>query len=316
MHNISLAPWLRDHTFGHEKAKPEERRILSVIAVTGVTMVIEVVAGLAYGSMALLADGIHMGSHFLALGISALAYYYTRRHATNREFSFGTGKIGSLAGFSGAGILLIIALAMGIESVRRLASPHPIIFNQAILVAVLGLLVNGISLFLLRERGHDHNHPHEHEHDGHSDHNLLSAYLHVLADALTSILAIAALVSGKYFGMPWMDPVIGVAGAVLVARWSVELGRLSSRVLLDFEAPLSVRHAVRKALEKGANDRVCDLHIWSIGPGMFAAEISVVTTRPREPEHYARLLPEHTGIVHSTFQVHRCRRLARAGERR
>ncbi len=209
------------HTFGQDLKRPGEFRTLVVIAITASMMVVEIAAGLAFGSMALLADGLHMGSHAVALGISAFAYVYARRHAHNERYSFGTGKVNTLGGYTGAILLAVFASMMAFESVVRLFNPVEIAFNQAIFVAVLGLIVNGASVFIL-DVGHDHEHDH-HGHDHHHDHNLKSAYLHVLADALTSLLAIFALLIGKYFGAVWMDPVMGIVGAILVARWSIGL---------------------------------------------------------------------------------------------
>ena len=218
------------HTFGQEQRRPGEARTLIVVILTAATMVLEIAAGMAYGSMALLADGLHMASHAAALGISMFAYVYARRHASDQRFSFGTGKVNSLAGFTGAILLAVFALAMAWESVDRLIAPVAIAFDQAILVAVLGLLVNGISVAILghghEDELHDRGQHHGHDPPGHAgrhDHNLRAAYLHVLADALTSVLAIAALVSAKYFGLLWLDPAMGIVGAALIARWSIGL---------------------------------------------------------------------------------------------
>ncbi len=301
MHTVSLNRWLRDHTFGQDRTKPGERRMWFVIALTAVTMVVEIVAGIAFGSMALLADGLHMGSHAAALAISAFAYFYTRRHARNRRYTFGTGKVGSLAGFGSAILLLVLALTMAVESVRRFFSPVEIEFSQAILVAVLGLIVNGVSLAILR--GHGDGHVHR---EG-EDHSLVSAYMHVLADALTSVLAIVALLLGKHLGWWWMDPASGLLGAGLVTVWAIRLIRLSSCVLLDVEAPSGVNRAIKRALEARDSVRVADLHVWTIGPGILAAEVTLVTQRPRDPECYVRLIPRSLGVVHATIQVHRCR---------
>ncbi|MBU1742730.1 MAG: CDF family Co(II)/Ni(II) efflux transporter DmeF, partial [Proteobacteria bacterium] len=277
----SLERWLHDHTFGQDVPRAGERRTVVVIAITAITMVVEIVAGVMYGSMALLADGLHMGSHASALGISAFAYYYTRRHATDDRFNFGTGKVNSLAGFASAVLLMVFALIMAWESVLRIINPVSIKFNQAILVAVLGFMVNGICLMILRgHRGHDHGaggHDHHHHHaaNGHlkapadlrNDHNLWSAYLHVMADALTSLLAIFALLAGKYVGWRFLDPLMGLVGAALITRWSVGLIRSSSRVLLDMQAPLEVRRAVKQAIESEGDARLSDLHVWAVGPG-------------------------------------------------
>ena len=240
-----MNPWEHDHTFGQDEKKPGETRTLIVVLLTAATMVLEIVAGIVYGSMALLADGLHMASHATALAIAMVAYVYARKFARDERFAFGTGKVNSLAGYTGAVLLALFALLMAWESVERLIEPVPIAFNRALLVAVVGLLVNGLSVWILGiESGHTHDHSHEddtnngdnHHHHDH-DHNLRSAYLHVLADALTSLFAIFALLAGKYLRWNWLDPVMGIIGAMLVARWSLGLLRTTSRILLDRQGP-------------------------------------------------------------------------------
>ena len=279
-----------------------------VAVLTAAMMVVEIVAGLAFGSMALLADGLHMGSHAVALGIAVFAYVYARRHAHDTRFSFGTGKVNALAGFTGAVLLALFAVMMAWESVVRLLHPVAIAFNQAILVAVIGLLVNGVSVMILGREGPEHEHHHHdhdhHHHHHHHDHNLRSAYLHVLADALTSVFAIVALASGKYLGWFWMDPIMGVVGAVMVAVWSKGLLQATTRVLLDMQASKDIREAIQDALEHEDGIRVTDLHVWSIGPGLYAAAISIAAPEPRAAEHYHRLLPGELGLVHVTLEVH------------
>ena len=314
MQSETAHKWHHDHSFGQDQTRVGERRTLIVIAVTAVTMVIEIVSGIAFGSMALLADGLHMASHAAALGITAAAYVYTRRHAHDERYSFGTGKVNALGGFVSAILLALFASVMAYESVNRLFNPVEIVFNQAIAVAVLGLVVNAASLFILgghhaggdggHGHGHGHGHSHSHSH-GHDDHNLRAAYLHVLADALTSLLAIFALLSGKYFGWNWMDPIMGIVGAVLVARWSWGLLRDTSHVLLDRQAPDRIRDTIRGAIEGRESNRVADLHVWSIGPNIFAAEITLVADEPKEPDHYKAMLPEDLGVVHATVEVYR-----------
>jgi cation diffusion facilitator family transporter len=299
MHTESLDRWQHDHIFGQDQQRVGEKRTLIVIAVTATMMVVEITTGIMFGSMAPLADGLHMGSHAVALLIALIAYIYARRHAGDERFSFGTGKVNALAGFSGAVLLAVFAIMMAWESVDRLLNPVAIQFNSAILVAVLGLLVNG-GCALILDAGHSHDHDHHH------DHNLRSAYLHVIADALTSVLAIAALLTGKYLGWNWMDPVMGVVGATLVARWSVGLLRTSAGVLLDHQAPAEVRAGITNALESEEGDRVADLHVWSIGPGIWAAELVVVTHDPQPAEHYKGLLPDELHLVHVSVEVHRC----------
>jgi cation diffusion facilitator family transporter len=307
MSDQPLGRWRHDHSFGQELKRPGEPRTLIVIGITATMMIVEIVAGVLFGSMALLADGLHMASHAAALSINAFAYVYARRHARDESFSFGTGKINTLGGFTGAVLLAGFALLMVSESIQRLVAPVSIAFNQAILVAVVGLLVNGASMLILGHHGHgddDHDDEHDHDHQHEHDHNLVSAYLHVLADALTSLLAIFALLAAKYFGLTWMDPVMGIVGAVLVARWSAGLLRETSRVLLDKAAPASTLAAIRDAIERVDGNRVVDLHVWCIGLDMYSALLSVVTPHPRPPEHYKRLLPENLGLVHVAVEVH------------
>jgi cation diffusion facilitator family transporter len=284
-----------------------EARTRWVVAMTAATMVLEIAAGVVFGSMALLADGLHMASHAAALGLAAFAYAYARRHAHDRRFSFGTGKVNSLAGFASAVVLVLFAVIMGIESVSRFLEPVPIAYDQAIAVAVFGLIVNGISVFILRE-GHDHHHGHghheaDHIHDHHPDHNLRAAHLHVLADALTSVLAIAALLAAKYFGVNWMDPAMGIVGGVLVARWSWGLMRTTSRVLLDQQAPEDILDEIRTAVGKSSAELV-DLHVWEIGPGYRAAIVAVETSEPITPGDVKKIVPERLGIAHLTVEVH------------
>ncbi|HEY8519096.1 MAG TPA: CDF family Co(II)/Ni(II) efflux transporter DmeF [Gammaproteobacteria bacterium] len=320
MHEEHLQRWQHDHSFGQHLKRPGETRTFIVIAITATMMAVEVAAGIVFGSMALLADGLHMASHAAALGINAFAYVYARRHAHDAAFCFGTGKINTLGGFTGAVLLAGFALIMALESVQRLVAPVAIAFDQAIAVAVLGLVVNGASVLILGHdhgagEGHHHDHDHDHDHDHaaapllhhhHDDHNLVSAYLHVLADALTSLLAIFALLGAKYFGFWWMDPLMGVVGAVLVGRWSFGLLKSTSAVLLDRAAPPSITEAIRERIEARDDNRIADLHVWPVGPGMYSALLSVVTHAPKAPEHYKRLIPKHLPIVHVSVEVHAC----------
>lgn len=317
MHSECLPQHQHPHSFGQDERRAGEGRTRIVIVLTATMMVAEILAGLAFGSMALLADGLHMASHTVALGITAFAYAYARRRAHDPRFSFGTGKVNALGGFAGAVLLAVFALFMAWESVHRMLHPVSIRFDQAILVAVLGLIVNLVSAFILGVREHDHGHGHAHEHDhaaghghapahAHHDHNLRSAYLHVLADALTSLTAIVALLAGKYFGWAWMDPAMGIVGSLLVARWSVGLLRQTSHVLLDRQAPEPLQERVRNAIERDSGDRVSDLHVWSIGPGIWAAEITVVANDARDADAYRARLPEDLGLVHVTVEVQPC----------
>lgn len=314
MHTHRLDDWAHQHTFGQDRVREGERRTLIVCALTAVTMAIEIAAGIAFGSMALLADGLHMASHAAALGIAVFAYAYTRRFAADSRYSFGTGKVNALAGFASALLLALFAVGLAIECFERMIHPVAIAFDQAIAVAVFGLLVNGASVLILsapRRRHHDHDH-HDHEHHGHDhhghggDHNLRGAYLHVLADSLTSLLAIFALLMARSFGWVWIDPAIGVIGAAMILRWSSGLLSDTSSVLLDRQAPQAVMDHLRASLESGEGDRVADLHVWSVGPDIYAADISLVSHDPQPPDHYKRMIPETLGIVHVTLEVHRC----------
>jgi len=312
MHTQSIESWQHDHSFGQEKMKQGERRTWIVIGLTGSMMVIEIIAGVTFGSMALLADGLHMASHAVALGISAFAYLYARRHAHDERFTFGTGKVNALGGFSGAILLAVFAFYMAYESVLRLINPVEIAFNNAIYVAVIGLIVNGVSAVILGssngESGHSHSHD-NHAHD-HHDHNLRSAYLHVLADALTSLTAIFALFAGKLFGAVWMDPIMGIAGSLLVANWSRGLLKQTSSTLLDHQAQEEKSEEIASAIESLGDERVADLHLWSIGPNIYNANITIIADDPKSPEYYREKLPEDTGLVHSTIEVQKCQQFS------
>jgi cation diffusion facilitator family transporter len=308
MHKHNIKDWRHEHTFAQDQRRPGESRTLIVIGITAVMMAVELLAGVMFGSMALLADGLHMASHAVALSVTAFAYAYARRNARNSQYSFGTGKVNALGGFTGAILLAIFAVYMGIESILRLLNPVEIVFNQAILVAILGLVVNGVCVFILGADDHDHSHehPHHHEHHHHNDHNLKSAYLHVMADALTSVLAIFALLGAKYFGLLWMDPVMGIVGGILVARWSYGLLVSTSAVLLDRQAPEKLRAAVRGAIEADEDSRIADLHVWSIGPDIYSAQIAVVAHNPLSPAEYKAQIPKTLGLVHVAVEVHVC----------
>ena len=298
--------WNHEHSFGQDKKRSSETRTIIVILITASMMCIEIVAGLAYGSMALLADGLHMASHTAALSISAYAYYFARKRAHDRSFSFGTGKVNSLGGYTGATLLLIFALMMVYESIHRLLKPEDILYNQAILVAVIGLIVNGASMLIL---GHDEHHHHGHDHHGH-DHNLRAAYLHVLADTLTSFLAIIALLAAKFYAWNWMDPIMGIIGAILITKWSIGLLKQSGNVLLDRQAPDHLVKSVEKVIKSmPSKPEIVDLHIWLIGPNIFSAAITVLAN---EEKCIGCLIKSEikniSAIVHTTIEVHQCGR--------
>ncbi len=294
--------WNHSHSFGQERRRPGEGRTIIVIALTATMMVVEIAGGIAFGSMVLLADGLHMASHAVALSVNLFAYVYARRHAHDRRFSFGTGKVNALGGFTGAVLLAVFSLLMAGESIERLITPVAITFDQAILVAVLGLAVNGASVFILgghtlrREDADEDGHHHH-------DHNLKSAYLHVMADALTSVLAIVALLAAKYFGLLWMDPAMGIVGAILVARWSYGLLRTTGRILLDRQGPEHVCSAVAKSIESDGDTRVADLHLWSIGPGIYSLVMTVVADAPATPDEYRARIPGDLGLEHVSIEV-------------
>lgn len=299
-------PTLDSHAFGQDRKQKGEIRTLIVIAITATMMIIEITTGIIYGSIALLADGLHMASHASALTINAFAYIYARRQAHNASFSFGTGKVNALGGYTGAVLLAVFALMMVWESIDRLMNPVEIAFNQAIIVAILGLIVNGVSVFILggEHRHHeDHDHHHEEQDDHNHDHNLRAAYLHVLADALTSILAIFALLAGKYIGLTWMDPLMGIVGAILVSRWSVGLIRATTGVLLDKQGPENLQEQIRTILQDGNDVEITDLHLWSIGPNLTSAIISLKTTIPRSPDFFKQRILSEVKIDHISIEV-------------
>jgi cation diffusion facilitator family transporter len=315
----SMSPTGRHDTHVHvfDTSNPvAERRTRQVMWLTLAMMVIEIAAGTVLGSMALLADGWHMSSHALALGVSAGAYYLARRHAHDPRFSFGTWKIEVLGGYTSAVFLLGVAAYMGVESVSRLFNPAPIRFDEAIPVAVLGLAVNVLSAWLL-STGHDAGHPHHgHEHhahdhgnDGHAHHhdlNLRSAYLHVVADAATSVLAIIALAGGKYFGATWLDPVMGIVGTVLVGRWAVGLLRDTGRVLLDAEMDAPVVAEVREVIASlPGTPQLRDLHVWRVGRGKYACIVHLSGAQEMHAAEVRAALAVHEEIVHVTVEFER-----------
>jgi cation diffusion facilitator family transporter len=296
---------------GHDK---NERRTWAVIALCAIMMVAEIVGGLLFGSIALIADGLHMSTHAGALLLAALAYRYARRHADDPRFSFGTGKFGDLAGFSSAIVLLMIAGLIGYEAIARLIAPVPISFNEAIPIAVLGLIVNIVSALLLSGGGHDshdHGHAHDHSHDqphehahgtAHRDNNMRAAIIHVLGDAVVSVLVIAGLLLGRAFGWLFMDPLAGLIGAAVIASWSYGLIRDTGAILLDMNPDRGMAERVRATIERDG-DRLEDLHLWRLGPGHLGAILSVVTTKPRDAGHYRRLLRHFHNLSHVTVEV-------------
>ncbi|MBF0276659.1 MAG: CDF family Co(II)/Ni(II) efflux transporter DmeF [SAR324 cluster bacterium] len=304
MHIHTIDQWKHPHQFNIENSRGE-RNTAFVIVLTVSMMVIEVSGGLFFGSMALLADGWHMGSHATALGITIFAYRFARHHADDSRFTFGTGKVGALGGFASAIALAVVALLMAVESAKRLVSPEAIRFDEAIVVAVIGLIVNLFSAFLLKEHPHDHggdNNSHHHHHH-HHDHNLRGAYLHVLADAMTSLLAIVALVTGKMWGWVWMDSAIGMLGAAVILHWSYGLLKNTSEILLDREVKQETISAIRSAVEADSDNRIADFHIWRVSSRSLALIVSVVTHFPKSPDHYKALLVNFKELDHVTIEV-------------
>ena len=289
MHTHSMNDFRHSHVFLGETHERNERKTWAVIGICAAMMVAEIIGGLWFGSVALIADGLHMSTHAGALLIAALAYTYSRHYANDARLTFGTGKLGDLAAFTSAIALAMIALLIGYESVDRLINPVLIAFNQAIPIAVVGLGVNLLSAFLLRDdhdhhHGHTHDHPHddhEHAHGSshvHRDHNLRAAFVHVMADAAVSVLVIVGLVAGRQFGWVWMDPLMGLVATVVILSWSWTLIRSAGAVLLDVCPDPALAQRIASRLEQGS-DRVSDLHLWRLGPGHFGAVVSIVTRR-------------------------------------
>lgn len=299
--------WTHDHVYlgaGHSRA---EARTRIVVYLTAVFMVVEIIAGLVFGSMALLADGVHMATHVGALGLAAWAYWMARRHAKNRFFSFGSGKFGDLAGFASALILGIIAIGVAVELVMRLYNPVPIQYLEAMIIAAIGLGVNIVSAVMLRDDHHDHDHEDEDGDDHHHhDHNLRAAYVHVLADAATSLLALAALGLGAAFGLRFLDPLVGILGAIVISRWAMDLLRQTGLVLLDVEDHPGLARDIRKTLDD-LHLQVADLHLWRLGPGHRGLIVSLVSAAPCTADEIKKVLrARHAGLSHVTIEVAVC----------
>ncbi len=302
------------HVFLGEAHARNEHRTWAVIVLCAVMMAAEIVGGLLFGSVALIADGLHMSTHAGALLLAALAYTYARRHAEDARFTFGTGKFGDLAGYTSAIVLAMIALLIGYEAVRRLFAPVPIDYAEAVAIACLGLLVNAGSAWLLSgggAHGHDHHHHHDHDHDdhhhhehhhAHRDHNMRAAFVHVMADAAVSVLVIFGLSLAWGFGWRWMDPVAGIVGAVVIANWAYGLVRDTGAILLDMNPDARTTGAIRAAIE-AEGDQLADLHLWRIGPGHFGAIVSVVTQERRDAGFYRERLATVPALSHLTVEV-------------
>lgn len=321
MHTHDLSLWQHAHDFGTQAERSAERRTRWVVGLTFAAMLVELAAGWLTGSMALLADGWHMASHVGALGMAAYAYRFARRHTGDARFTFGTGKVTALAGYTSALGLGVVALWMAAESMGRLYQPVEIHYVEAMVVAALGLMVNLASAWLLDHdhehgHGHDHHHDDHHHHDHHEadhdhrhehvDHNLKAAYLHVLADALTSVLAVVALGGGMLYGWRFLDPVMGMVGAAVVGRWAWGLARASARVLLDAEDHGHTADQVRRIIAALPDHAIADLHLWRVGPASRACILSLVTHTPQPVDHYRKLLTRVDGLDHLTVEVHHC----------
>jgi cation diffusion facilitator family transporter len=309
MHTTDISAWKHEHNFEVDTSSAE-KRTHKVIALTAIMMVAEIVAGTIFHSMALLADGWHMSTHVAAFILAAVAYRFCRKNATNAQFTFGTGKVGALGGFSSAIVLSGIALLMAAESIHRLFTPVAIHFREASIIAGVGLCVNVVCAFILKDDPHHHHHGHRHDHS-HGSHyhdlNLRAAYLHVLADAFTSVLAITALSLGYFCGWVWLDPVMGLVGTIVIVSWAYTLLRDTSSILLDrIPADTDLPIVIREGIEADGDSKITDLHIWQVGAGKFAAIVGVVAHHPRTPEEYRAALKIHEELVHVTVEVQVC----------
>jgi cation diffusion facilitator family transporter len=315
MHTHSIEPWRHSHVFLGAKHDRHERRTRLVVALTAAMMVAEIGGGTMFGSMAVIADGWHMSTHAGALAIAALAYRFASSHARDPRFSFGTGKVGELAAFTSALILAMIAAAIGYEAVMRLISPVPINFAEATWLAGLGLCVNLASARLLFDddpnHGHSHHDDHAHGHHHAQDSNIRAAYVHVLADAITSVLAIVGLLAGRFYGLVWMDSAMALIGVGVILSWSVGLMGTAGTMLLDMVPDRGLAGTIRQRLEIDG-DKVCDLHLWRLGPGHAGLIASVVADRPQAPSAYKERLEGIEGLSHVTIEVHACEEHKRA----
>lgn len=308
----SLDKWRHNHKYNLDNKKAEKNSYY-VLILTAITMVVEIVAGSMYGSMALLADGWHMGTHVTAFMITIFAYSYSRKYENDNKYSFGTGKVNVLAGFTSAIALGIVALLMVVESISRLFEPQAIHFNEAILVAVIGLVVNVASMFILHDHDHHHHHEHHHDHEDnhyhehhHQDHNIKAAYFHVLADALTSLFAIFALLLGKFYGWNWLDPVMGIVGGIIIIKWAIGLLKETSPILLDENITKEYQEKIKKKIESDSDNLISDIHIWKISANHYATIISIVTHHPKPTEHYKELLKEFHKLSHISIEINEC----------
>jgi cation diffusion facilitator family transporter len=316
--NRATASARHSHVFLGQQHERSERKTWAVIWLCAAMMIAEIIGGWLYGSIALVADGLHMSTHAGALLLAALAYTYARRHAEDPNFTFGTGKLGDLAGFASAIILAMIALLIGYEAVIRIFAPVPIHFSEAIAIACLGLAVNVASAWLLgggehehghhgHHHGHSHHHAHDHEHEhahasAHRDHNMRAAIVHVMADAAVSVLVIVGLLLARAFGWLWIDPVAGIIGAIVIASWSYGLIRDTGAILLDMNPDSGMANKLREEVEADG-DKLADLHLWRLGPGHLGAIVSVVTSKGRDADYYRARLARFKSLSHLTIEI-------------
>ncbi len=315
VHTHDLSPFHHSHTFTDGALRRRVHALTWVTIITLLAMAIELAAGWWSGSLALLADGWHMGTHALALGGAVLAYRLSARAASRAGYAFGGWKIEVLGAYTSGLALLGAALWIAVDALLRLRAPEPIAYREAIAVAVFGLLVNAVSALLLARGGqahHAHGHEHDHGHSHHHDHNFSAAYLHVLADAFTSVLAIAALAGGLFFGFGWLDPAVALLGAVVIGRWSLGVLRNSATALVDATADPALSQRIRDLLESDGDAKVADLHVWQVGANAWSAALSVVADEPLPAAAYHARLAAITQLRHATVEVHRCP-LAAAG---
>jgi cation diffusion facilitator family transporter len=312
-HQHDLAPFRHSHHFGDDAAPTRERALWWVTWITLGTMALELVAGYWSGSLALVADGWHMGTHALALGGAALAAHFSRRVRNSARFSFGGWKIEVLSAYTSGLLLLAVGVWIAIDAVAAFGVPRRVAYAEAIVVAVLGLVVNAVCALILSRagghahHGHDNGHDHDHAgHDHHQDHNYAAAYVHVLADAFTSLLAIAALAGGLWWGLGWLDPAVALIGAVVIGRWAVGVLRDSARALVDASAPPKLAAKIRALIEGDGDAKLADLHVWQVGPGAYAAALSIVADDPQPCARYEQRLRAVTALKHTTIAVHRC----------
>lgn len=314
MHRHQIELWQHQHIFNSEK-KVAEKKIIIVVIITFITMIAEILVGWMSNSMALLADGWHMGTHAFALGITLMAYILARKYSTDESFTFGTWKIEILGAYTSAIVLGMVGVIMVFSSLERLLHPLTIHYDEALFVAIIGLIVNLVCAFILNVKGraanhgrHEHHHGYDHAHaqDTHEDLNLKSAYLHIVADALTSVLAILALLGAKYLNYNWLDPFMGIVGAMLILRWSASLIRTTSHILLEREMDYSIVAAIKSQIESDADTKISDLHVWKVAQDKYACIISLVTGKEHTVEEYKQRLARLPELVHVTIEKNIC----------